>query len=77
MHGVALAIATALTDDTTDTALAARAADGDDAAFERILRRHNRLLFRTARSMNTVRNAAGSASMHTSIKARTSDRIAD
>ena len=51
MHGVALAIATALTDDTTDTALAARAADGDDAAFERILRRHNRLLFRTARSI--------------------------
>jgi RNA polymerase sigma-70 factor (ECF subfamily) len=51
MHRTALATATALNDDTTDAALAARAADGDDAAFERIMRRHNRLLFRTARSI--------------------------
>lgn len=37
--------------DTPDTELAARAADGDDVAFECIMRRHNRLLFRTARSI--------------------------
>jgi RNA polymerase sigma-70 factor (ECF subfamily) len=36
---------------TTDAELAARAAAGDAAAFEAIMRRHNRLLFRTARSM--------------------------
>jgi RNA polymerase sigma-70 factor, ECF subfamily len=41
----------ALTPATTDAELAARAADGDDAAFEAIMRRHNRLLFRTARSI--------------------------
>ncbi|MES2100575.1 MAG: RNA polymerase sigma factor, partial [Pseudomonadota bacterium] len=35
----------------TDTDLAARAAAGDNAAFEAIMRRHNRLLFRTARSI--------------------------
>lgn len=35
----------------TDAALAARAALGDEAAFELIMRRHNRLLFRTARSV--------------------------
>ncbi|HEX6017539.1 MAG TPA: RNA polymerase sigma factor [Burkholderiaceae bacterium] len=35
----------------TDNELAARAAAGDDAAFEHIMRRHNRLLFRTARSI--------------------------
>jgi RNA polymerase sigma-70 factor (ECF subfamily) len=34
-----------------DSALAARAARGDDLAFEAIMRRHNRLLFRTARSI--------------------------
>ena len=34
-----------------DGALAARAAEGDEAAFECIMRRHNRLLFRTARSI--------------------------
>jgi RNA polymerase sigma-70 factor (ECF subfamily) len=34
-----------------DTTLAARAARGDDLAFEAIMRRHNRLLFRTARSI--------------------------
>ncbi len=36
---------------TTDAELAARAANGDDSAFEHIVRRHNRLLFRTARSI--------------------------
>jgi RNA polymerase sigma-70 factor (ECF subfamily) len=51
MHGASLATATPLIDDTADAELAARAADGDDAAFERIMRRHNRLLFRTARSI--------------------------
>jgi RNA polymerase sigma-70 factor, ECF subfamily len=36
---------------TPDTELAARAALGDDAAFAAIMRRHNRLLFRSARSI--------------------------
>jgi RNA polymerase sigma-70 factor (ECF subfamily) len=36
---------------TTDSELAQRAASGDDLAFESIMRRHNRLLFRTARSI--------------------------
>lgn len=36
---------------TTDAELAERAAGGDDRAFEAIMRRHNRLLFRTARSI--------------------------
>ncbi len=40
-----------ITSSTTDVELARRAADGDDFAFEAILRRHNRLLFRTARSI--------------------------
>jgi RNA polymerase sigma-70 factor (ECF subfamily) len=35
----------------SDAQLAAQAASGDRAAFECILRRHNRLLFRTARSV--------------------------
>lgn len=51
MRGALLATATPLNDDTADAALAARAADGDDVAFERIMRRHNRMLFRTARSI--------------------------
>ena len=34
-----------------DEALVARACDGDAAAFETIMRRHNRLLFRTARGI--------------------------
>lgn len=51
MRGTSLATATILNDDTADAALAARAADGDDVAFERIMRRHNRLMFRTARSI--------------------------
>ena len=36
---------------TTDTDLIERAARGDEVAFESIMRRHNRLLFRTARSI--------------------------
>jgi RNA polymerase sigma-70 factor (ECF subfamily) len=39
------------TDPATDAELAPRAAAGDQAAFEQIMRRHNRLLFRTARSI--------------------------
>jgi RNA polymerase sigma-70 factor (ECF subfamily) len=42
---------TAVLSDTADDELAKRAAEGDDAAFELIMRRHNRLLFRTARSI--------------------------
>lgn len=41
----------ALAEDAGDPELAARAANGDERAFERIMRRHNRLLFRTARSI--------------------------
>ena len=40
-----------ITGGTADTELASRAAAGDAAAFEAIMRRHNRLLFRTARSI--------------------------
>lgn len=36
---------------TTDAELVSRATNGDDLAFEAIMRRHNRLLFRTARSI--------------------------
>ena len=39
------------TDTDSDVDLAARAANGDEPAFEAIMRRHNRLLFRTARSI--------------------------
>lgn len=41
----------AITAATSDIELAERAASGDDVAFESIMRRHNRLLFRTARSI--------------------------
>lgn len=41
----------AITAATPDAELAARAAAGDDAAFEAIMRRHNRRLFRSARSI--------------------------
>lgn len=51
MHGTALATPATPIDSMADTDLVARAASGDDAAFERIMRRHNRLLFRTARSI--------------------------
>lgn len=43
--------ASAIADDTPDNSLAERAAAGEHAAFEAIMRRHNRLLFRTARSI--------------------------
>lgn len=36
---------------SSDAELVARAASGDELAFELIMRRHNRLLFRTARSI--------------------------
>jgi RNA polymerase sigma-70 factor, ECF subfamily len=45
---------TAVLGDTADDELAERAVEGDDAAFEVIMRRHNRLLFRTARSILKV-----------------------
>jgi RNA polymerase sigma-70 factor (ECF subfamily) len=41
----------ALSEQADDTELVARAAQGDAGAFERIMRRHNRRLFRTARSI--------------------------
>lgn len=41
----------AVSKDASDVELAASAADGSQAAFEIIMRRHNRLLFRTARSI--------------------------
>src|SRR5215470_4778135 len=40
-----------LSESLADHELAARAAAGDAAAFAAIMRRHNRLLFRTARSI--------------------------
>ncbi len=40
-----------ITPQTPDAELARRAAGGDGAAFTAIMRRHNRLLFRTARSI--------------------------
>lgn len=51
MHRAALAPPLPSTDRRPDAELAAQAASGDEAAFERIMRRHNRLLFRTARSI--------------------------
>ncbi len=40
-----------ITTATPEAALIARAAQGEEAAFEAIMRRHNRLLFRTARAI--------------------------
>jgi RNA polymerase sigma-70 factor (ECF subfamily) len=51
MHNAALSLQTTVSDQTTDIELAARASNGDELAFECIMRRHNRLLFRTARSI--------------------------
>lgn len=42
---------TVVSDAASDAELVARAAAGDSRAFETIMRRHNRLLFRTARSV--------------------------
>ncbi|MDQ0570526.1 RNA polymerase sigma-70 factor (ECF subfamily) [Variovorax paradoxus] len=43
--------ASLLSEQASDRELAERAAQGDTLAFERIMRRHNQLLFRTARSI--------------------------
>ncbi len=51
MQNPALPLQTAVSEQTTDAELAARASKGDELAFECIMRRHNRLLFRTARSV--------------------------
>ena len=51
MHNAALSIKTIASQGATDAELVARAANGDQLAFEAIMRRHNRLLFRTARSI--------------------------
>ncbi len=40
-----------ISESTTDVELVLRATNGDDVAFESIMRRHNRLLYRTARSI--------------------------
>lgn len=44
-------VADAIQSDTADGELARRAANGEGAAFAAIMRRHNRLLFRTARAI--------------------------
>ncbi|QDZ00236.1 RNA polymerase sigma factor [Nitratireductor mangrovi] len=51
MHTAVEQLASALTEDVPDTELARRAAQKDGAAFEAIMRRHNQLLFRTARGI--------------------------
>ena len=51
MQNPALSAETIVSQRATDADLAARAATGDELAFESIMRRHNRLLFRTARSI--------------------------
>jgi len=51
MHNQSISISAFSFDGVTDTGLAARAATGDESAFVGIMRRHNRLLFRTARSI--------------------------
>ena len=50
-HVQTLARPPAAPDPASDAQLASRSANGDPAAFEAIMRRHNRLLFRTARSI--------------------------
>ena len=55
MHNAASSVETIVSQPSANTAtdaeLAERAANGEEAAFEAIMRRHNRLLFRTARSI--------------------------
>lgn len=51
MTHAALAMATPATKPAAEHDLIVRAAAGDERAFEALMRRHNRLLFRTARSM--------------------------
>jgi RNA polymerase sigma-70 factor, ECF subfamily len=51
MQNALLSLPPIVSDRSADTELAARASNGEQAAFETIMRRHNRLLFRTARSI--------------------------
>ena len=51
MQTVPIPAPAAISAATTDPELAERAAQGDALAFEAIMRRHNRLLYRTARSI--------------------------
>ncbi|MBO9678199.1 MAG: RNA polymerase sigma factor [Acidovorax sp.] len=51
MHNLQHPLPTPSSHQAADAELAARAANGDAGAFEAIMRRHNRLLFRTARSI--------------------------
>ena len=51
MSNTALSLQTTLPERASDADLAARASNGDELAFGCIMRRHNRLLFRTARSI--------------------------
>jgi RNA polymerase sigma-70 factor (ECF subfamily) len=51
MPSPALSLHTTDSQPSTDVELAAHASAGDELAFECIMRRHNRLLFRTARSI--------------------------
>lgn len=51
MQKLQLAAPAAVSERTSDSELATRSANGDELAFECIMRRHNRLLFRTARSI--------------------------
>lgn len=44
-------LAIALPADAPDAELARRVAGGEAAAFEQLMRRHNRMLFRTARAI--------------------------
>ena len=51
MHSTGILPEKAASDTAGDAELAGRAAEGDHGAFETIMRRHNRLLFRAARSI--------------------------
>ena len=51
MQTAPIPAAAAISAATTDVELAERASQGDALAFEAVMRRHNRLLFRTARSI--------------------------
>ncbi len=51
MHGQASTAVAAASPDLPDAELARRVAGGDEAAFHRLMRRHNRTLFRTARAI--------------------------
>ena len=51
MQNAALSLQSTGSEWNSDAELAERASSGDESAFEAIMRRHNRLLFRTARSI--------------------------